>query len=193
MTAYSFRVLAREDAEGLRQLRREVVAVSPVGMGTTSEEERQRPIDFFRNELSFEEPSRVFGAFCEGRLVATAGIRWPTRHPSGRHKTILYGVQTAPGFRRQSLSRRLVTQAIDHAFSSGCLRIYLYVYLPNSEAVSLYESLGFVASGAESEELCIDGTYYDLQYMSLRNPGAPRESSPKNNLPLKGTASAARL
>jgi RimJ/RimL family protein N-acetyltransferase len=186
VTPYSFRVLTGEDAERLRLLRRDVVAVSPVGMGTTLEEELQRPLDFFRNELSFEAPSRVFAAFSEERLVATAGIRWPTKHPSGRHKTILYGVQTAPEFRRQSLSRRLVTQAIDHAFSSGCLRIYLYVYLPNTEAVSLYESLGFLASGAEPEELYIDGTYHDLQYMSLRDPRAPRES-PKS----KGDAVAA--
>jgi ribosomal protein S18 acetylase RimI-like enzyme len=64
----------------------------------------------------------------------------------------------------------LVSQAIEHAFSHDCLRIYLYVYLPNPEAVSLYESLGFVASGAEPEELNIHGTYHDLQYMSLRNP-----------------------
>jgi RimJ/RimL family protein N-acetyltransferase len=170
MSAYSYRLLTADDAESLRQLRREVVAVSPVGMGTTLEEELQRPLKFFRNELSFEAPSRVFAAFSEGRLVGTAGIRWPTKYASGRHKTILYGVQTAPEFRRQSLSRRLVTQAINHAFAFGCLRIYLYVYLPNRPAVSLYESLGFAASGAEPEELHIEGTYYDLQYMSLRNP-----------------------
>ena len=172
MTACSFGVLTGDDAEKLRQLRREVVAVSPVGMGTTLDEELQRPIEFFRNEISFQAPSRVFAAFSGDRVVAMAGIRWPTKHPSGRHKTILYGVQTAPDFRRQSLGRRLVTQAIDHAFSSGCLRIYLYVYLPNVEAVSLYESLGFIASGAEPEELNIEGTYHDLQYMSLRNPMA---------------------
>jgi RimJ/RimL family protein N-acetyltransferase len=139
-------------------------------MGTTLEEEIHRPEAFFRNELSFEAPSRIFAAFFDGRLVATAGIRWPTKHPSGKHKTILYGVQTEPEFRGRSLGRRLVQQAIDHAFSSGCLRIFLYVYVPNPEAVSLYESLGFVASGAEPEELNIRGHYYDLQYMSLRNP-----------------------
>lgn len=172
MREYSCRPLTADDAEHLKELRRAVVAVSPVGMGTTLAEELQRPMEFFRSELSFAAPSRVFAAFSGSRLVATAGIRWPTRHPSGKHKTILYGVQTAPEFRRQSLARHLVRQAIDHAFSSGCLRIYLYVYLPNPGAVSLYESLGFVASGAEPEELNIDGNYHDLQYMSLRNPAA---------------------
>lgn len=170
MSDYSFRDLTHEDAEKLRELRRAVVAVSPVGMGTTLDEELRRPEAFFRSELSFEPPSRVFGAFSRGRLVATAGIRWPTTHPSGKHKTILYGVQTAREFRRQSLGRKLVQQAIEHAFCLGCLRIYLYVYVPNPEAVTLYQSLGFVTSGAEPEELNISGQYYDLQYMSLRNP-----------------------
>src|SRR4051812_46322446 len=167
---FSYRALTKDDAEQLKVLRLAVVAVSPVGMGTTLDEEVDRPMDFFRNELSFAQPSRVFGAFSGGALVATAGIRWPTKHPSGKHKTILYGVQTAPEFRRRSLGRHLVKQAIEHAFSLDCLRIYLYVYLPNAEAVSLYESLGFVASGAEPEELNIHGSYHDLQYMSLRNP-----------------------
>lgn len=170
MSAYTYRALTAADAQQFRDLRRTVVAASPIGMGTTLDEELQQPASFFHSQLSFAAPSRVFGAFSEGELVAAAGIRWPTNHASGKHKTILYGAQTAPAFRRQSLGRRLVRQAVDHAFSSGCLRIYLYVYVPNPGAVSLYESLGFVSSGAEPEELNIDGHYYDLQYMSLRNP-----------------------
>jgi RimJ/RimL family protein N-acetyltransferase len=59
---------------------------------------------------------------------------------------------------------------VDYAFSHGCLRIYLYVYLPNLEAVSLYESLGFVATGTEPEVLQIDGRYHDLLFMNMRNP-----------------------
>lgn len=172
MAEYSFRTLSEDDAQDLRQLRREVVAVSPIGMGTTPEEEADRPIEFYERELSFARPSRVFAAYSGHRLVAIAGIRWPTRHASGSHKTILYGVQTTPDHRRRSLSRRLVRQAIDHAFTQNCLRIYLYVYIPNVEAVTLYESMGFVASGSEPEELNLNGRFYDLQYMSLRNPSA---------------------
>jgi ribosomal protein S18 acetylase RimI-like enzyme len=168
----SFRDLTLEDTQALQALRHTVVAVSPIGMGTTLEEELTQSTDDIRKHLSFEAPSRMFGAFVDERLAATAAIRFPTKHASGRHKAILWSVQTAPEFRGRSLARRLVKQAVDYAFSQECLRIYLYVYLPNTEAVSLYESLGFVASGAEPEELSIDGTYYDLQYMSLRNPSA---------------------
>lgn len=170
MSEYSHRVLSVDDVDAFKTLRSKVVAVSPIGMGVTLEEELTQPIEFFRDQLSFEAPSRVFGTFCGGKLVSTAGIRWPTKHVSARHVTILYGVQTEPEFRKKSLSRRLVKEAIDYAFSLNCLRIYLYVYLPNVEAVALYESLGFTASGTEPEVLNIGGTYHDLLYMSLRNP-----------------------
>jgi RimJ/RimL family protein N-acetyltransferase len=190
MNPYSYRVLTKQDAEKFRQLRREVVAESPIGLATTLEEESQRPIEFFQRELSFEEPSRVFAAFFEEKIIATAGIRWPTKNPSGQHMTILYGVQTSPEFRRQSLSRHLVTQAIIHAFSLDCLRIYLYVYLPNV-AVSLYESLGFTISGIEPEALKINENYHDLQFMSLRNPGVPRPSVVLPNMRLKADGFAA--
>lgn len=165
-----YRVLTKDDAEQFKELRRAVVTVSPVGMGTTLDEELQRPSEFFHDQLSLASPSRMFAAFSGSRLVATAGIRWWTKYPSGKHGSILHHVQTAPEFRRQSLARRLVKQAIDYAFSQDCLRIYLYTYIPNAEAVSLYESLGFVACGGEPEALHIDGNYYDLTYMSLRNP-----------------------
>jgi RimJ/RimL family protein N-acetyltransferase len=173
MSEFTHRVLTVDDAEAFKTLRREVVEVSPIGMGTTLEEELSRPLTFFQSELSFEEPSRAFGTFCDGRLVASSAIRWPSKHASASHVTILYGVQTAPEFRRRSLSRRLMKEAIEYAFSINSLRIYLYVYLPNPEAVALYESLGFVATGSEPEVMKMEGKFHDLLFMSLRNP-SPR-------------------
>jgi RimJ/RimL family protein N-acetyltransferase len=170
MSEFTQRVLTVDDAEAFKTLRREVVEVSPIGMGTTLEEELSRPITFFESELSFEEPSRAFGIFYDGKLVSSSAIRWPSKHASARHVTILYGVQTAPNFRRQSLSRRLVRETIQYAFSNSSRRIYLYVYQPNPEAVSLYESLGFIATGSEPEVLKLAGRYHDLLFMSLGNP-----------------------
>lgn len=172
MADITFRTLTASDAEAYRQLRLAVVAVSPVGSGNTLAEEVDRPIDYYRSQLSFAPPGAVFAAFHGAQMVASAAIRWPSRLPSGRHMSILYGVQTAPDFRRQALGRRVVRQAIDHAFSLGSRRIYLYVYLPNPEALALYESLGCEASGAEPEVLHIDGRYHDLLFMNLRNPAA---------------------
>jgi hypothetical protein len=51
MSEYVYRALEPDDAERFRELRRSVVAVSPVGMGATLGEELQRPEAFFRGQL----------------------------------------------------------------------------------------------------------------------------------------------
>ncbi len=166
------RALTGADAPAFSALRREVVADFPLGMGLTLQEELGRPLAGFAEQLSAPAPNAVFGAFAEGRLVATSGIAWPSKFASGAHKSVLWGVFTAPAFRRRSLARALVLQAIGHAFAHDARRIYLSVYVPNPAAVRLYESLGFTTSGREPEVLRLGETYHDIQYMSLKNPAA---------------------
>lgn len=172
MTTCTYRTLSAEDAPAFSALRRAVVAVSPVGMGLTLEEELARPLSGFEQQLSAPPPNTVFAAFAGDELVATAAINWPSKNASGAHKSLLWGVFTAPQFRRKSLARQLVTQAIDHAFRHGARRTYLGVFVPNAPAIRLYESLGFVTTGCEPEVLRLDGAYYDIQYMNLLNKAA---------------------
>lgn len=135
-------------------------------MGLSLEEELQRSLEEFRDQLSAPAPSVVFGAFDGETLVATAGISKPTTRPSGAHKAVLWGVFTAPSYRRRSLARRLSELAIERAFSSWAERVYLYVFLPNESAIRLYESLGFTPTGREPGVLQLGGVYYDIQSMS---------------------------
>ena len=170
MQLVNIRPLSASDAEAFSALRREVVTVDPLGMGLTLDEELTRPVEGFRDQLSAQSPSQVLGAFLGDRLIATAGILWPTKFASGAHKAILWGVFTAPDFRRQSLARQLTVRVVEHAFASGARRVYLAVYVPNPRAVTLYESLGFLATGRELEVVRLEGKFYDVQYMSLAHP-----------------------
>jgi RimJ/RimL family protein N-acetyltransferase len=160
------RALVSADAQAFSDLRRQVVASAPVQMGISLQEELARPLSEFEGQLATPAPSIVFGAFAEGNLVATAGLSRPTTRASGAHKAVLWGVLTAPSYRRQSLARGLSERAIAHALSTGARRIYLYVFVPNEPAVRLYESLGFVETGREPEVLNVGGVYYDVQHMS---------------------------
>jgi RimJ/RimL family protein N-acetyltransferase len=65
------------------------------------------------------------------------------------------------------IGRRIVSTAVEHAFSNGVRRVNLQVFVPNNAAVNLYSSLGFVETGRELEAICIKGVYYDGLYMSL--------------------------
>jgi ribosomal protein S18 acetylase RimI-like enzyme len=156
------------DAEAFQVLRRELTTDNPVPMGLTLDEEMARTLEGFRDQLSYPEPNAAFGAFVSGSLVGTAAVAWPSKLLSSRHKTNLWGVFVSPRCRRRGLGRALVLRAVGHAFENGVRRVNLQVYVPNTEAVSLYASLGFVQCGFEPEAVCLHGVYHDGIYMSLQ-------------------------
>lgn len=162
------RRLCTEDAEAFSVLRREVTADNPVAMGLTMEEELTRPLQGFRDQLSYPEPNAAFGAFVDAELVACAAVAWPSKFPSSRHKTTLWGVFVSPRFRNRGLGRSLVQRAVAHAESNGVLRVNLTVYVPNDAAVRLYESLGFEHCGTEPEAIRIGDSFFDGYQMSRR-------------------------
>ena len=155
------------DAEAFSALRRKVTQANPVPMGLTMEEELARPIQGFRDQLSYPDPNAAFGAFVQGELVASAAVAWPSKLPSSRHKTKLWGVFVAPSHRGRGIGRKVVTEAVRHAFENGVRRVNLQVFVPNPEAVQLYLSMGFVEYGREPEAIFLGGTYYDGVHMSL--------------------------
>jgi RimJ/RimL family protein N-acetyltransferase len=155
------------DAEAFSALRRKVTQFNPVPMGLTLEEELARPIQGFRDQLSYPDPNAAFGAFVESELVASAAVAWPSKLPSSRHKTNLWGVFVAPSHRGRGIGRKVVSKAVRHAFENGVRRVNLQVFVPNPEAVQLYFALGFVEYGREPEAICLDGRYYDGIHMSL--------------------------
>lgn len=163
---FQIRRLGADDAETFSKLRRELTADNPIPMGLTMEEELARPLQGFRDQLSYPEPNAAFGAFIGGELVASAAVAWPSKLPSSRHKTTLWGVFVSPRFRRQGIGRIVVQRAIAHADLAGVRRINLTVYVPNPAAVKLYESLQFEHCGVEPEAIRIDGAYYDGCQMS---------------------------
>ena len=166
--AYRLRRLTAEDAQAFSTLRREVTADNPIPMGLTLEEELTRPMQGFRDQLSYPEPNAAFGAFVRNKLVGSAAVAWPSKFPSSRHKVNLWGVFVSPRYRRLGIGRALVEEAVNHAHASGALRVNLMVFVPNKAAVNLYESLGFEHCGTEPESICIGDSYYDGRLMSRR-------------------------
>ena len=142
------RPLTADDDEAFSALRRLVTADNPVPMGLTLEEELSRPMQGFRDQLSYPAPNAAFGAFADDKLVGTAAVAWPSKMASSRHKTTLWGT-------------------FAHAQDNSVRRVNLLVYLPNEPAIGLYQSLGFVACAMEPEAICIAGTFHDGQSMSL--------------------------
>ena len=164
---FHLRKLNASDAEAFSALRREITAENPVPMGLTLDEELARPIQGFRDQLSYPDPNAAFGAFLDGKLVGSAAVAWPSKFASSRHKVTLWGVFVAPGCRRLGIGKAVVSTAVEHAFANGVRRVNLQVFVPNPEALQLYLPMGFTECGREPEAVCLHGTYYDGVYMSL--------------------------
>ena len=161
------RKLEASDAEAFAGLRRAVTEHNAIPMGLTLAEELGRPLQGFRDQLSYPAPNAAFGAFRKKKLIGSAAVAWPNKFQSSRHKTHLWGVFVSPAERRKGVGRSIVSAAIGHAFANGASRVNLQVFVPNPEAIALYQSLGFVEYGREPEAVCLDGVYFDGLHMSL--------------------------
>lgn len=177
-TELVMRRLVVADAESFVALRRTVTEHNALPMGLTLEEETGRPLQGFRDQLSYPDPNAAFGAFLGCELVGSAAVAWPSKFPSSRHKTNLWGVFVLPQARGKGIGRAVVCKALDHAFANGAGRVNLQVFVPNLEAVALYLSLGFVEYGREPDAVCLSGVYYDGLHMSLaKKRGDPATST----------------
>lgn len=164
---HDLRQLMPEDAEAFSALRRLVTADNPVPMGLTLAEEQSRTIEGFRQQLGAPAPNAAFGIFLDTELVACSAVAWTGSFASSRHKVVLWGTFVKPGFRQRGMGKAVVRRALEHAKKNGARRANLTVYLPNPEAISLYESLGFSVYGVEPEAVRLDGTYHDGKCMSV--------------------------
>lgn len=167
MMGIEVRQLGGADAEAFSALRWLVTADNPVPMGLTLEEELNRPLQGFRDQLSAPAPNAAFGVFADGQLRACAALAWTSRFPSSMHKALLWGCFVEPGFRGRGLGRQVVGRALEHARQNSVRRVNLTVFLPNQAAVALYASLGFQPYGLEPEAVCLDGSFHDGQHMTL--------------------------
>lgn len=82
------------------------------------EEELARPIQGFRDQLSYPDPNAAFGAFLDGKLVGSAAVAWPSKLASSRHKVNMWGVFVAPSCRRLGIGKALVSTA---HFTTACI------------------------------------------------------------------------
>lgn len=104
----------------------------------------------------------------DGELVGWADIV-PGRRDSTRHCGAL-GMGVARGFRGKGIGYKLLSRAIEHCWDMGLKRIELEVLVHNSEAIALYENVGFQHEGRLRKARLIDGEYQDVFHMGLLHP-----------------------
>jgi RimJ/RimL family protein N-acetyltransferase len=150
------RLLAGADAVPYRDIRLDGLRRNPEAFASTFEDEREKPLDWFRERLT---QSRIFGAFIAQELVGVVGLR---AHDDAkqRHKAVLWGMYVRCEARQYGVGVRLVDAAVAHA-AGHVEQLQLAVVTENKAARRLYAKAGFIAYGHQINALKQNGTYYD--------------------------------
>ena len=162
------RILNQEDASIYRELRLRALREHPEAFATSYEEEQALHIEDFARKLTPGPEHTTLGAFDEDKLVGIVTLIRPVKKPKLRHRATVAAMYVAPDARQRKLGRRLLNEALALANEWGVSDVALAVAVGNYAARNLYASVGFVSYGIEPRCLCIDGNFYDAEWMNLQ-------------------------
>lgn len=158
------RRLGAKDAEIYRVIRLESLRLHPEAFGSSYEEEKEAPVEKYRDSLP---TVYTFGAFDNGSLVGVVTL-FPEGKRKMKHRASIFAMYVSESVRGQGVGKRLVEAAIAQARELGGIeQIHLQVVTSNESAIRLYSSLGFEVYGLEKRALRIGDTYYDEELRVL--------------------------
>lgn len=162
---FDIRLLTIEDIDQFRQLRLEGLLQNPEAYGSTHELESQYPISKFEQRLAEDKDKIVIGAFIKERLIGSMTLIRESGMKE-RHKANLYGVYLSKGYRGHGIAYEMLKSCHDLARSDWQIeQIRLAVVSTNTNAIKLYESLGYTTYGIEKNALKHLGVYSDETLM----------------------------
>lgn len=162
------RLLTPADAAAFRDIRLRALQEEPTAFTSSTEEFSHQTLDKIGARFR-SDPAESFmlGAFQNRSLVGMVGFYRETALKQ-RHKGSIISLYVAPEARGQGLGHALMRDAIRRVRDIESVeRLLLGVMVTQTAARQLYESLDFVVYGREARALCIDGQYYDEEFMAL--------------------------
>lgn len=96
-----------------------------------------------------------------GVLTIQRGMYRKNRH------TANLGIAIKAGHRHAGLGTKLILMGMDWCRENGIKKLNLEVFSSNTNAISLYEKLGFQHEGARKRQFIIDGEYVDDIFMTV--------------------------
>jgi ribosomal protein S18 acetylase RimI-like enzyme len=164
----TIRPLTVLDAELYRSIRLTSLLVSPVAFGSSYEEEVTIPLDEYASRLKEDERIFVLGAFENDTIVGIVRVYAEKRRKLS-HKATIFGLFVMPEYQRRGIAKALMREAIYRAGAIEDIeQINLSVVSGNTEALNLYQLLGFEIYGHERRAVKIsDGNYVDEYHLVL--------------------------
>lgn len=161
------RQLNSKDAEKYLTIRHEALQNSPDAFASSYEEEKDQPVEKYKNRFQTPQNSFTFGTFEESQLVGVITLVKEQLFKL-RHRANIVAMYVIPEKRGKGIGKALISKAIQMADSLEDIeQLYLTVVTTNEPAKRLYSSIGFEVFGKEKRALKFDNTYYDEEHMVL--------------------------
>lgn len=139
-----------------KKIRLEALETDPQAFGSAFEEEEKLTEEEWRRRIQ-----GVLFAFFDGQIVGIASVVFQNRVKIG-HIANIYGVYVKPAFRRKGVGKKLLEAALEEVMRNKKIdKVKLTVNPLQTEAVRLYEDMGFTAVGTMKKEIKIGDVYYD--------------------------------
>jgi len=150
------KLLTCSDALAYRDIRLEGLRQNPEAFASTFEDERDRPLDWFKELIT---QSRIFGAVLPQGLVGIVGLR---SHADAklRHKAMIWGMYVRHEARQYGIGERLIDAAVVYA-SSHVEQLQLAVIADEHVVWTNGAVRHFIEYGHQINALKHGGRYYD--------------------------------
>ncbi len=162
------RLLTPADAAAFRDIRLRALREDATAFTSSTEEFSHQTLDKIAVRFRSDPVENfMLGAFQDRKLVGMVGFY---REPQvkQRHKGSIVSMYVVPEARGRGLGRALLRDAIRRVRDiEGVENLLLGVMVSQTAARKLYASLGFTVYGREARALCVDGQYYDEEFMQL--------------------------
>ena len=140
---------------------------------STPEERAKEPDEWWIKRIAHPEGMTVaYGDFEGANLVGTVALEFSAK-PKTKHKALVVGMYVMPAARGKGSARALLQAAVEFCKQRGDIRaVQLEVTEGNMPAVTLYESLGFIAYGVEPMAVLTPAGFRSKVHMWLSLPSS---------------------
>lgn len=154
------RRLREDDFAAWKHLRLEAVRTVPEAFGESYQDVLQHDLEWFQTSL---QKGQLFGGFVDTLLVALVGF-YPAHGGNMKHRAVLFSLYVTAEYRGGGIANALIERVIQESRKSHS-QLHLSVTTNNTNALALYQKLGFRIYGTALEALCVNGVYFDEHLM----------------------------
>lgn len=171
MAAHLIRWLTPADAAPYRALWLNALEEYPASFLASAETARQRSVDDIAKGLAKRHCAGLFDE--GGALQGFAAIAFTLDNPKLSHYAKFGAIYVSAAARGKGGGKALLQWLTDEARARNVMMLEIGANAENTNAVRLYERLGFTPFGLRPNALHIDGRYCDEILLSMHLTGKP--------------------